>query len=220
MTASIDLQQLWQLNDEKIENNKQLNILLLKKVNSTEAKNKLSSLVWLSALTLVFYLAVDIIMINFLIEQGDKLHFSLAGVVILLWSSTIAFGALRQLKAILSIDYTTAIVDVQKQLLDIKLISLFYIKWALMIIPFNLAFILVGSEMLFSHDLFSQGMPEWVKTHLIINLVLLIPTIIFYRSLSPKNINQSWLKALLNGNGSQIDEALKLFKEIEEIERS
>ena len=157
---------------------------------------------------------------SFAYEFKDKLHYVISGAIISLWSLTILIGAINQLKSILSLDYSEPVLNVQKKLIQIKLMGLKYFKLALMIIPFNLAFIIIGSELFFSVDLLNGEIPEWVVRHLWISLFLIIPSVLIYQRLNPKNINKKWLKWLMQGNGSQIDEALDLFKEIEEIENN
>jgi len=217
MADSFNLQELWQLNSQEMEKSKALNLLILKKINIQGAKGKLNPLIWINTLTLIFYIATIIFSMSFVYEFKDKLHYVISGSIIALWSLTIVIGAINQLKSILSLDYSEPVLILQKKLIQIKLMGLEYFKLALMIIPFNLAFIIMGYELFFSVDLLQKEIPEWVERHIWISLLLVIPSLWIYQSLSPKNINKKWLKWLMQGTGSQIDEALDLFKEIEDV---
>jgi len=217
MADSFNLQELWQLSSQEMEKSKALNLLVLKKINIQGAKRKLNPLIWINTLTLIFYIAVIIFSMSFVYEFKDKLHYVISAAIISLWSLTIIIGAINQLKLILSLDYSEPVLILQKKLIQIKLMGLAYFKLALMIIPFNLAFIIMGSELFFSVDLLQDEIPKWVERHIWISLLLIIPSLWIYQGLNPKNINRKWLQWLMQGTGSQIDEALNLFKEIEDV---
>jgi len=217
MADSFNLQELWQLSSQEMEKSKALNLLVLKKINIQGAKRKLNPLIWINTLTLIFYIAVIIFSMSFVYEFKDKLHYVISAAIISLWSLTIIIGAINQLKLILSLDYSEPVLILQKKLIQIKLMGLAYFKLALMIIPFNLAFIIMGSELFFSVDLLQDEIPKWVERHIWISLLLIIPSLWIYKGLNPTNINKKWLKWLIQGTGSQIDEALDLFKEIEDV---
>jgi hypothetical protein len=85
----------------------------------------------------------------------------------------------------------------------------------LMILPFHMAFVVVINEILFNVDLIKVADPLWMIAQ---TLVLILPTIWIYRNLSPKNAHKKWVNWLLQGNGSQINEAQNFINEIEKFE--
>jgi hypothetical protein len=210
-----NLQNTWSKHEEKLQKSINLNLELLKRVNVKSARSKMTSLIWINALTLVFYQVVMWYFVYYSVIRWPIVQFVIAGLLLAVWSGIISYGAIRQLKLILEIDYASPVTIVQKQLQKVKIAIVHFLRMALMILPFHMVFIIVINDILFNVDIINLADPVWM---ILQTLILIIPTIWIYRNLSPKNANKKWVNWLLRGNGSQINEAENYIKEIEEFE--
>ena len=204
-----NLQNTWSKHEEKLQKSINLNLELLKRVNVKNARSKMTSLIWINALTLIFYQVVMWYFVYYSVIRWPMIQFVIAGILLIVWSGIISYGAIKQLKLILEIDYAGPVTLVQKQLQKVKIAIVHFLRMALMILPFHMAFIIVITDVLFNVDIIKVADPLWM---ILQTLVLIVPTIWIYRNLSPKNVNKKWVNWLLQGNGSQINEAREFYK--------
>ena len=210
-----NLQNTWSEHEEKLQKSINMNLELLKRVNVKSARSKMTSLIWIRALTLAFYQVVMWYFVYYSVIRWPMVQFVIAGLLLVVWSGIISYGAIKQLKLILEIDYAGPVTIVQKQLQKVKIAIVHFLRMALMILPFHMVFIIVINDILFNVDIIKVADPLWMISQ---TLVLIIPTVWIYTNLSPENVNKKWVNWLLKGNGSQINEAQNFIKEIEKFE--
>ncbi len=210
-----NIQNSWSQHEEKLDKSIQLNLEILRKINIKSARSKMTGLILINVSTLIFYQMVMWYLIYFTATHWSEIQFLISGSLLVTWAGIISYGAIKQLKLIYEIDYAGPVTVVQKQLQKVKIAIVHFLRMALMILPFHMAFIIVISELFLNVDLVKVADPVWMIAQ---TLILIIPTIWIYRNLSPKNVNKKWVNWLLQGNGSQINNAQKFIKEIERFE--
>jgi hypothetical protein len=210
-----NIQNTWSNHEEKLEKSIQLNLEILRKINIKSARSRMTSLILINVSTLVFYQMVMWYFIYFTATHWSEIQFLISGSLLVTWAAVISYGAIKQLKLIHETDYAGPVTIVQKQLQKVKIAIVHFLRMALMILPFHMAFLIVISKIWLNVDLIKVADPVWMIAQ---TLVLIIPTIWIYRNLSPKNVNKKWVNWLLQGNGSQINEAQKFMDEIERFE--
>ena len=212
-----NLQNTWLKHEEKLQKSINLNLELLKRLNVKSARSKMTSLIWINALTLAFYQVVMWYFVYYTVTSWPAIQFVIAGLILAVWSGIISYGAIKQLKLILEIDYAGPVTIVQKQLQKVKIAIVHFLRMAFMILPFYMAFLIVISDIFLNVDILKFTDPAWM---ILQTVILILPAIWIYRNLSPKNANKKWVNWLLQGNGSQINEAQNFMKEIEKFELS
>ena len=215
MNDSNNIQNTWLKHEEKLEKSISLNLEILRRINVKSARSKMVGLILINILTLVFYQVVMWYLIYFTAIRWPEIQFLIAGSLLVTWSAIISYGAIKQLKLIYEIDYAGPVTVVQKQLQKVKIAIVHFLRMAIMILPFHMAFLIVISELFLNVDIVKVADPIWMIAQ---TVVLIFPTIWIYRNLSPKNVNKKWINWLLRGNGSQINEAQKFMLEIEKFE--
>ena len=100
-----DIQKAWENHERKLEKSLKINLDLLKKINIKSAQSEMNTLIWINALTLISYQAVMWFCVFFTVSHQDNLPYLIAGMVLIVWSAVISFGAIKQLKLIIEIDY-------------------------------------------------------------------------------------------------------------------
>ncbi|MDF9797714.1 signal transduction histidine kinase [Catalinimonas alkaloidigena] len=216
-----EIKQLWKAYDEKLEQQWQLNLSLLRKANLDKVKNRLTSLQWLNTMVLAVGISLCIVFGTFVKNHIYEIHFVAAGSILFFWSALIAYSAVMQLRMIIALDYTSSIISLQKKLGSLRLVILKYFKLSLLILPFYTAHTIFWFEVLFDIDIYQYGDQRWWISQFVISVVVFVPlTIWLFKKLSPSNINNSWVKKGIEGAGiKQINEALALMEEVEQFEK-
>ena len=215
-----NLKELWAGIDQKLDRNWQLNLEIIRRTNLDKARNKMRSLTWIISITLAFYILVTLFFVRFTVANWGNLQFMATGIVLGGWSVWICFASIRELNAISKIDYAAPITVLQKQLIDLKLMIIRTLRIVGWIFPFSFAFMILFFKVLFNVDIVAKAPMDWVIWNLIIYLVLFVPLSLWiHTKLHPRNANKKWMHKLLQGNGSQINDAVDFLKEIEDFEK-
>lgn len=214
-----NLQQTWNRLEDKLEKSNRLNLELLRKVNLDRAQNKLKGLVWQQAITIAFYLLAGSYFIHFSATHWENWHYVIAGGILAGWSFIASASAIHQLQLILTIDYSIPVLQLQKRLMSIKTAIIKNLRIAVWMLPFYMAFVVWISEVLFGIDFIAITDISALSWNFILSGLLIPVAWWMHRKLNPKNADKKWLNWLLQGSGSQVNEALEFLREIEEFER-
>lgn len=214
-----ELQQTWSRFEQKLDQNRKLNLQLLKKVNLDKAQTKLRGLVWQQSLTIFFYAVAGSWLMYFSATHWGIWHYVASGGILAVWSFIATASAIHQLQLILSTDYSAPVLQLQKKLMSIKISIIKNLRLAGWVLPFYLAFMVVGFEILFGVDLIGQMESQVLIWNGMLSLLLIFVAGWIHKKLDPKNADKDWLNWLIQGSGSQVNEALEFLNEIEEFEK-
>jgi hypothetical protein len=121
---------------------------------------------------------------------------------------------------LLLIDYNIPIVQLQKQLSQIKLSLLTNLKIAAWVIPFYPFVSILVNKTFFDYDLMAGLTTSMLMIYAAITVLLIIMAVLITRAFRPENINKKWVNWLLQGNGSQLDEASVFLQQIQRFEET
>ncbi|NBC04628.1 MAG: hypothetical protein GVY20_13100 [Bacteroidetes bacterium] len=214
-----NLQQTWNRFEKKLDQNRQLNLYLLRKVNLEKTKSKLSSLIWQQALTIIFYLIAGSWFIYFSAFHWGNWTSMFSGGILAVWSFIATASAIYQLQLILNLDYSKPVIQLQKKLMTLKTSIIRNLRLAGWVLPFYMAFVVVGFQVLFGVDIIHEMEPQVLVWNGIFSVTLIFVSLWIHKKLSPKNADKDWLNWLIQGSGSQVNEALEFLKEIDEFEK-
>lgn len=212
------LQQTWNRFEQKLDQNRQLNLHLLRKVNLEKTKSKLSSLIWQQELTIIFYLMAGSWFIYFSAAHWGNWTSVFSGGILAVWSFIGTASAIYQLQLILNLDYSKPVIQLQKKLMTLKTSIIKNLRLAGWILPFYMAFVVVGFQVLFGVDIIREMEPHVLVWNGIFSVSLIFVSLWIHKKLSPINADKDWLNWLIQGSGSQVNEALEFLKEINEFE--
>ena len=120
----------------------------------------------------------------------------------------------------LKTDSAEDITSKQKKLTALKLLIADYVKWGLLSIPFFPVWIILIPKIFLNIDMYTNGMNAWWWTNIGLGIVLIPFVLWVFRQLSKKNINQFWVKNLLEGSGWRLAaDAENFLTEIEKFEQ-
>lgn len=215
-----DVNSLWNTLEIKLDRNWKLNLELIRRTNLDRIKKKMSGLTWVVGITLAFYGIATLYFISFTANNLTSPFVALSGIILAIWTLSISIASIHELELISRVDYAKPIVDVQKNLNKLKLAIIRYFRLGVWILPFSFVFIIVFFKVLFNLDIAAEADRNWIIWNQVIIIGLFLPfTIWAHRKLSPQNADKEWMNKLLKGNGSQVNDAIVLLKEIEEFEK-
>lgn len=215
---NVNIQEIWNQHGILLEKTRKLNESLLQEVKLGQAKSSLKSLLFLPISTLLFYLIAASYGLYFTIVNWETWYFAFSGAVVIFFSLLFIASSIRQLKQILSIDYEAPVLKLQKDTSQIKISVVYNLKIVAWLLPFTPFIGLFLVKALFNFDLTQIINYRMIISFGIVTIILEVLSLFILHALRLKNINQKWLHWLLQGSGSQVDEALGFLNEMEEFE--
>jgi hypothetical protein len=209
-----EFQEIWKAYDRKLEKSLQLNLHLLKEVQSQKAKSALRSFIAGRVIGVVFgmlYLALLCVAFWFVRTQ-PVMAVSLAVFII---CTAIAIGEyIQEIGVIHGISYGDNIVDTQAKLAGIQggIIRTLRISW--LQLPFWATFFV-------SNELLRNGGRVFLMVEIPIVLVLTILAVILFKNITIENAQKKkWVKSLIRSTGiKSVSRAMDFMKEIEDFKK-
>jgi hypothetical protein len=168
---------------------------------------------------MIFFVIVAFYAMYFAVSYLDDWYFIFCGGIISFFSIWYVISSIRQLKHILSIDYSASVIQLQKDFTTIKLSILRNLRIAAYLLPFGPFVGVFVAKVIFNIDLMNLVKYDTITELSITFIALEIISFVILNALRPKNINKSWVKWLMIGSGSQVDEAITFLEDIQEFEQ-
>lgn len=213
------IQEVWKQHETALEESRKLNLSLLKEVKIDKAKSSLKSLLYLPISTLIFFAIALIYCMSFIVANWFVWYFALSGAGVFIFSLLFVVLSIRQIVYILSIDYDVPIIQLQKNLSQIKSSIVDNLRLASWILPCSPLMNIFFFKVLWNVDIVDNMSNKMAYIYAAVFIALVVVSIILSKLLTRKNINKKWMSWLLHGSGSQVDEALGFLREIKEFER-
>lgn len=206
--------QLWKAYDAKLEHSLQLNLRLLKEVQSQKMRSALRLVTAGRVIGIVLGVLYEIILgvACWYVRSQPVMAVSI-GVFIVV--TGIAIGAYWwELVLIGRIGYAENIVDTQEKLAGIQssIIRTLRISWVQL--PFWATFFV-------SNELIRKGGPVFWAVEILLVLAFTMVAAWLYRNLTPENAaRKKWVKGLIRGTGwKSVAQAMEFLAEIEDFRR-
>jgi hypothetical protein len=215
----IDIQNLWKKSEALLEANRKLNLTLLKEIKLDKAKSSLNNLLFLPISTLLFYTIIGFYAMYFTVEYSEQWYFSFSGAIVVFFSFWLAWTSIKQLQLISSIDYTEAIINIQKKLAKLKTAIIKNLRIIAWLLPFGPFIGIFFFKSLFNLDVMSLLNYNMLISFGVITVILEMISLLLLKALHPNRKHTKWLNWLLQGSGSQINDALQYLKSIEDFQK-
>jgi hypothetical protein len=206
----IDIKQLWQAYDAKLERSLQLNHKIIKEMQTQKAEDKISSfrrnqvfgvvggILWILLLVFLVFHALN--NIYFVISVGLIALFNIFAVATYIW----------HLEMLSHVNITDSITGAQQKLATIQT-SLNNVG-RMMILQAPLYCTFWYSQQLVDH----AGATFWL-INLVIVAFFVVVSIYLFKTLTYKNIHRKWVKAFMESfGGKALSKAMEFLNEIED----
>ena len=214
----IELKNIWQSYDRKIDEARvlnlqswALNLSCFETIQTQKAKSKLDSLatfkIWAVALGILWVLFLGVLVYG---NRFENLYFSISVSFIMLFSIIAVVVYIKHIIIIKQINYAENITDTQKKLAQLQVSTIKYtgILWLQM--PFHTTWFWHSKWILFSS----------VKFWLIpfpITLLFTVLAIYLYRNINLENMHKKWVRTLMMA-GPEYKSVIKAIDFINEID--
>ena len=213
-----NIQEMWKQHENLLKSTRKLNTALLKEVKLEKVRSRLKSLLYLPVSTLIFYTIVASYGLYFTFVQSGTWYFAFSGAVVSLFSVLYIMVSIRQLKLILSVDYNAPVLILQKDISRIKSVVVTNLRIAAWLLPFGPFVGLFIIKALVGFDITTIIDINMLTSFGIVTILLEIIALLIARFLRPQNSNKKRVNWLLQGSGSQVDEALGFLNQVKEFE--
>ena len=177
------------------------------------------SLLFLPISTLLFFALLAAYAAYFAASHLDSWYFIFSGGVVAFFSVLLVVSSIRQLYWILSFNTAAPIVQMQKAASKLKLAVVQNLRIAAMTLPFSPFIGVFAAKVLLGVDIVASMAFSVILSFGILMIALEVVSWFILRDLRPKNFNKPWLNWLLQGSGSQVDEAMGFLGQIEDFEQ-
>jgi len=198
--------------------NQELYQTLRKEVKLQQAESALMKLLFLPISTLVFFVIVASYGLYFVVEFWETWYFAFSGSVVAVFSILYTLLSIRQLRQILFIDYNAPVAKIQQSTAQIKPSMVDNLRLAAWLFPFAPFVGVFVAKALFDFDLTTIVSVDFIATFGVITIILEIISLVMLKVFNSKNSDAKWMKWLLAGSGSQIDESLDHLNQINEYD--
>jgi len=206
--------EIWKKHETQLNEHRELNLALLREIKVENAKSSLKKLSFLPLSTIVFFTFMAIYALFFAVREWESWYFAFSGAVVALFSVLLVIVSIRQLKLIFSIDYSNPVLELQRDISKIKSAVVDNLRIATLLLPFS-PFIGIFLQKVF----FNLDLPVLIGSGSfaffgIITILLGVVSFFLFKALRPKNMNKGWVNWLLQGSGSQVNEALGFLEQV------
>lgn len=206
--------QLWKVYDAKLEHSLQLNLRLLKEVQSQKTRSILRTLTAGRVIGIVLGVLYEIVLCVacWYVRSQPVMAISIGVFIVVTAIAMVAY--LRELTLIGRIGYAENIVDTQEKLAGIQssIIRALRISWVQL--PFWATFFV-------SNELMRKGGPVFWAVEIPLVLAFTVIAIILFRNLTPEKMERKrWVRKLVQGTGwKSVTRAIGFMQEIREFKQ-
>jgi hypothetical protein len=207
--------ELWSQHEQQLQQQVSINTDLLRKINMDKVEKKMKSLVRIKAIAMSFYILIGFLLIGYIVAKWPQPVFVISGAILAVLAFTIVYTSVKELRLILTIDYSATISQLQKQLLILRSTVIKYLRKLIWIFPLYMAFVVLIFDLVFGINIIKHGDRIWLLVQSAISVFVMIPLVVWMlKKLVPDNADKKWMRWILKGNGTQITEALELLREV------
>ena len=209
-----EFQEIWKAYDVKLDKSLQLNLQLLKEVQSQKAKSVLRSFIASRVIGIVIgTLFLLLLGVGFWYVRTQPVM-AVSFVVFITCTAIAILEYIREIGVIRGISYGDNIVDTQRKLAGVQssIIGMLRISWVQL--PF-------WSTFFVSNELLRKGGREFLAIEIPIVLSLTIAAVVLYRNITVENLHtKKWITWWIRGTGIKaVTRAMEFMQEIEEFKK-
>lgn len=169
-----DLQSRWADYDRKLETSLRLNTRIFREINLSKVDSSLKRLSRLLVFELVQDLAAVVLLGMFIASHIGEMRFLAPALLLDVCAVAFLIRSARQLVTLHSLDYSAPVVEIQRQLAELRIQRIRVTKWVLLLCPLLWTpLLIVALEGLFGVDayLFLDG--TWLAANLLFGLAFI-----------------------------------------------
>jgi hypothetical protein len=198
-----ELKAAWNTQNDKWDYSISLNKTLLKTINLDKSEDMMHRIMmWRIVEATVFFLII-VSLWNFIISHLAFSAPTISAFILNVFAIIGLAGNIGQIALIAQIDFSGSVSTVQRQIHEIRSHNLKTVKLTFLSIPFHMAYVFLGFKICFGIDLYEYLNHTMLTFYIILSLILVPPTIWFYRKMNFRNTNPKWVRRLVEELGGR-----------------
>jgi hypothetical protein len=224
-----ELKTIWRSNDEKLERSLQLNEQNIELIQTQKVVSKLKPLYRQRTIECIFHLIAIVLLIGFLFMNYLELPYAISAIALLAFYITTFINAWKQIDLIKTLDFNENLATMQSSLVMLQTHIVNYSKLAVLFIPTFLAYPVILTKVikdfnirsLADFDIIAKSNGSWWTVELVALIILVPLGIWFYREISYKNMDKTWVKNFIEkSSGATVAQALMFLKELQDLKHN
>lgn len=183
------LQMDWQGHSSKLNDCIQLNQKLLNEIEANKQSNELDKLVTSRIIEAVMFALIVFLLWQYIAGAWAMTAPIVSAMVLAVFAIIGLAGNIGQIALLKAIDYSNPVKKTLSQLIEVRSHNLNVFKLLVLSVPFYMAYVFLGYELVFSIDLFAVMQTSTKMIFAGAALALAVMTGIFIRKLKPENRN-------------------------------
>lgn len=213
-----DWKALWKSHQAQLDQNTRLNLMITRQMQQQAARRPLRRL-WAARIveTLVWALILTGLG-NCIVAFQGHIAPQLSAIVLSLFAVVGISGSVGQLILLGMLHFDGPVVEVQKGLERLRKHRLAITQILMGSVPFYLAHVFLGFQLLFGIDLFASGDPQWLLAQMVLSVALLPFTLWLIRELGKPTPRYPWIAGLRRSvAGERVEQAVQVLRELKDF---
>lgn len=204
--------------DTKLDQKLSLNVASLKNIDLDKSEKNTQTILKYRIVEIVVFSLLALVIGNYTAHNFNQTHLFISGVIVGIFTLIALAGSIGQVVLLQQIDFSKPIIDIRKKIELVNSHGFLFVKLMLLSTPIWWAYVIVGSDYMFSVDLYTHMDVDFVFKYLIVNSLLIIPLVWFLNKLTYKNLHVKWVRKTIGlFTGSKTMKALEFLNDIEKF---
>lgn len=198
-----EMKNIWASQNEKIDENIRLNKTLLNTLSTNKSESEMHRVALWAIAESVTFLVIIIALGSYISHHLTFTAPTLSALVLDIFAIIGFAGSIGQFVLIKLVDYSGGVRSVQKQIYAVREHRLKIGKLLLLSIPFYMAYVFLGFEVMLGIDIYEHFSSSIVSFYAVSSALMLPFAIWLYRKLSFSNMNVRWVRWLAEELGGR-----------------
>lgn len=214
------LSELLSAYDNRISRSSAVDLQAFKEMQEKKSTYSLKGLLRQRTIEMTLALIINLLLGSFLYFNWSNPGLVISAAVIMIFTIIGISGCIRQIVLIKWFNFSRNITQSQSNLAKLQFYALNYLRWGILQLPFYMAYVAIGFQLIFGVDILHQENPNWLISQAVLSLLLVPFSLWLYLKITYHNINIGWVKYIIEtSGGKKIASAMEFLNEVEQFGR-
>ncbi len=210
------MQSMWHAHSDKLDECMSLNKTLLQKIQSDSQKSELNKLIWARAIEGLLFLVIVAGLWHYVVSYWSLTAPVVSAVVLNVFAIVGLAGSIGQIVLLSKIDFSQPVRETLSGLIAVRAHNMTIFKLLLISVPFYMAYVFLGYDLVFGIDLFSLMPVETKVIFAVISVGFGMLAALLINQLKPENRSNKLIGWLYREvSGSRLTHLLDQFDNME-----
>ena len=192
------LKQTWQSEDENVNSLMTINKEILESIQTEKQSRKFQDLKWARTIESIVFFFIVVSLWQYIATDFALTASTVSAFILNIFATVALAGNIGQIALISRIDFSQPVKVLQGKLFDICSHKLQITKLVILSVPFYMAYVLFGFDVLWGVDLYTQLSDTMLTFYIGSSALLLALAMWFVSKLSYQHIETPWVKSVIS----------------------